>query len=115
MPDPNPKVKAWKPSPATPLNTGPFEQRHVGVFVNGEGPKAPRWEYWTKSGDGPGEVDLGSEAGTPKMALSPGDYWVSLTESEKRRFGAVELVRLSRSMEPFHVMAKSGATGIQAP
>jgi hypothetical protein len=98
--DPNPVV-GWAPFHTPEYQ--PFEQRRFGVSVTRDnGPIV--WEYWTRSADDVSEVALGSSAGTPVGALPPGDYWVGLSEVESRRFGGVELVRLSRTMEPLHVL-----------
>jgi hypothetical protein len=98
--DPNPRV-VWAPF-RSPECTA-FEQRAVGVQVRRVDEKALAWELWSKKPDELTEARLGSPAGVGRTALTPGDYRFFVVAGESRSFGPVEMVRGSRTVQPFHV------------
>jgi hypothetical protein len=86
--DPNPKV-AWAPFRSPQCAS--FERRAIGVQVAQAGVRDLVWELWSNNAD----------AG--KTALSPGDYQLLVVAGEIRSFGPVDLIRGSRTAQPFHV------------
>jgi hypothetical protein len=95
--DPSPVV-AW--SPFHSPERAPFEQRAMGVQLRRDGEPNLVWEQWSDKPDDFTEARLGSPAGVGRSALAPGSYRVSVTASEHRFFGPVELSRGSRTTVP---------------
>jgi hypothetical protein len=82
----------------------PFERRRTVIHVSRQGEDASVWEFFTEDVEGVTEARIGSPVGkSPAVALTPGEYWVSVSSAESRKFGPVEILRSSRLSQPFHV------------
>jgi hypothetical protein len=97
---PNPRV-TWVPFRSP--ECADFERRMVGVQVRRDGEDPLAWEQLSKKPEELSEVRLGSAAGVGRDALTPGDYRVAVVAAEMRSFGPVDILRGSRTFQPFHV------------
>ncbi len=96
---PNPLVR-W----TTPRLTGATGERvRSGLAVSHEGESSSLWEFSDATDREAHEVSLGSAAGSSSLALSPGDYRLSVSAVGARFFGPVEVLRSSRVSRPFHL------------
>lgn len=92
--DPRPTI-GWKPF-VTPLYAS-HERRAIVIHVQDTRDHAMAWEFSTTKADERNEVRVGTGGWPENAKLGPGDYWVDVSEGEKRAFGPVLLVRLSRT------------------
>ncbi|MFO0555186.1 MAG: hypothetical protein U0271_42805 [Polyangiaceae bacterium] len=84
----------------------PFENKTVSVYLMDDAPPWPeRWSVWRSDADDVVATTIGAEPDAPATELAPGDYVVSLSLGENRRFGPVRLDRISRAARSFHVVA----------
>lgn len=101
--DPNPLVR-WT-LPALSPSQVPFERRRSNIHVIREGQASSVWEF-SSTAAGDHEVRLGSGAGTPETALTPGSYRLDVGSAEARFFGPVEVLRSGRTSQSFHVVTQ---------
>ena len=92
--DPSPTFE-WTPFRSPEY--APFELRTLSVYVSDEQTKSTAFDRWTFQ---PGEL---SRMKVDKK-LAPGSYWLAVSCGEDRKFGEINLSRLSSRGVPFSIV-----------
>jgi hypothetical protein len=95
----------WEPFRSPEM--APFERRTLSVWLSrrgDDGNYASPWSLWQADPGERSDVKIGLPGqGGPEVALRAGDYHVSLTYGEWRKLGPIQLMRMARRAQGFHL------------